>query len=254
MKTLLRIIFFMILSVTTISYAEAPEENSPLVNSTQLYVVIAKTWNSTDAKLYILTRKSQSQSWEALGTPIPVKLGRNGLAKDPGFFAKTSEATSTPFKQEGDFRTPAGIFGLGPAFGFAKNIPNMQIHYLPLTADTVCIDDPTSRFYNKVFDTSEILQPDWHSAEKMRSIPNYSLGMVIRYNSHKIVPGAGSCVFLHVWENSNSPTVGCVATSETDLEKLVESFDMSKEPLILILPQAQYTHYEKLWALPHLTS
>jgi len=37
----------------------------------------------------------------------------------------------------------------------------------------------------------------------------------IKYNFDKIIPGKGSCIFLHLTKNYN-PTAGCIALNKKD--------------------------------------
>jgi len=39
----------------------------------------------------------------------------------------------------------------------------------------------------------------------------YRYVLIIGYNTPKPVPGAGSCIFLHVWRGKDSSTAGCTA-------------------------------------------
>jgi hypothetical protein len=45
----------------------------------------------------------------------------------------------------------------------------------------------------------------------LRQDGRYALGAVVAHNSTPPVPGAGSCIFLHVWESPVTPTAGCTA-------------------------------------------
>jgi len=44
----------------------------------------------------------------------------------------------------------------------------------------------------------------------------YKWGVMVRYNGDALA-GAGSCIFLHIWRNPESPTEGCTAMAEEDL-------------------------------------
>ena len=62
--------------------------------------------------------------------------------------------------------------------------------------------------------------------------PSYRHAVVIDYNRSPVVPGRGSAIFLHVW--NENPTSGCVAI---DLDRLVEIMrwlDPAKHPKIAI--------------------
>ena len=86
--------------------------------------------------------------------------------------------------------------------------------YLPLSPTILGIDDPQSRYYNQLIDTLKIKDHDWRTAEVMlRKDDLYKWGIVVDHNMPPS-PGAGSCIFLHVWRGSGRPTVGCTAMRE----------------------------------------
>jgi D-alanyl-D-alanine dipeptidase len=81
-----------------------------------------------------------------------------------------------PIKREGDHKSPAGIFRLGDAFGYAPQKPDgWRAHYLPITPSTQCVDDPQSQFYNRILDSSTVTG-DWKSAEHMRDAAKPTVG------------------------------------------------------------------------------
>jgi L,D-peptidoglycan transpeptidase YkuD (ErfK/YbiS/YcfS/YnhG family) len=55
---------------------------------------------------------------------------------------------------------------------------------------------------------------------------------VIDYNTHPIVPGRGSGIFLHV--SRGNPTLGCVSVALPQLLTLLRWFDPAEQPLIVI--------------------
>lgn len=160
-------------------------------------------------------------SWRQAGAPIPVVVGRSGVGP----------------KQEGDGRSPEGVFGLGTVFGYAEEPPaamgvsaETRLRYEPMPPGAVCVDDVGSAYYTRVFDADTLPEAgpgakDWASAEAMRrdlafGDDLYRWGVVVQYND-AAVPGAGSCIFLHVWRALDSPTAGCTAMAEEDLLALL---------------------------------
>jgi len=156
-------------------------------------------------------------SWRQVGAPIPVVVGWGGVGP----------------KQEGDDRSPQGVFELGRVFGYAPEPPagsffssGSALPYEPMAPGSVCVDDPGSTYYGQVFDPDTLPESargarDWKSAEAMRrdlahGDGLYRWGVVVRYNDEG-VPGAGSCIFLHVWRGPQNPTAGCTAMAEEDL-------------------------------------
>ena len=77
----------------------------------------------------------------------------------------------------------------------------------------------------------------------------YRLTVFVEHNKKPIVPGQGSCIFLHV--ASGGPTVGCTAMPLADLETIVTWFDPLAQPLLVQLPAKEYGQLTDLWKLPH---
>ena len=162
-------------------------------------------------------------SWRRAGAPIPVVVGRGGVGP----------------KKEGDGRSPQGIFPLGPAFGYAQEPPgSVGFPYRAMAAASVCVDDTASAFYNLVLDADTLSgAKDWDSAEDMRrdlahGDGLYRLGVEVQSNASR-VPGAGSCIFLHLWRGPGSPTAGCTAMAEDDLLEILRWLDPGADPLLI---------------------
>src|ERR1700704_4707769 len=88
------------------------------VATRQLLVVRTESWRSAVGNLQ--RYQKIDEKWRAIGKPIPVSVGKNGLAWGRGIYRS---AQRTHAKQEGDGCAPAGIFRLGPAFGYAPTSP-----------------------------------------------------------------------------------------------------------------------------------
>ncbi len=218
----------------------------------QLLVVISSDWNAVEGTLFRYQRSNQTLPWECCGSPVPVTLGRTGMAWGSGVCDFTDQESS-PHKKEGDGKSPAGLFFLGPAFGdvghqsFAKNIP-----FLPIVADLECVDDPSSRYYNQFVMTDSIVEPDWKSSEKMREIgPVYALGLVVQHNVDPVTPGKGSAIFMHIGEGKG--TAGCTAMAKTDLEQVVAWLDGEQYPCLVQLPIDTYRDKKSEWGLPEVS-
>jgi D-alanyl-D-alanine dipeptidase len=212
--------------------------NDPLRNSRQCLVVVAPDWNAKSGVLEAFERKSARGDWQRHGRSIQVVLGKKGLAWGRGLFA----GNAGPLKREGDNKAPAGIFRLGPAFGYAPQAAAswIKLAYFPVTKETEGVDDPRSRHYNQLLNRSEVAQVDWKSSEQMlRNDPLYKWGVVVAHNSARI-PGAGSCIFLHIWKNSSSATAGCTAMPERELVNLLRWLDPRARPVLVQMPATEY--------------
>ena len=234
--------------------ALAPPAVPPrLAAALQLVVVTTPDWDSTDGELRRFVRADAAAPWRRDGAAIPIVIGRTGLAWGVGFdgFAAPGPASEGPRKREGDGRSPAGVFTLGPAFGFPPADSARWVHlpYLPIVPTTECVDDTASVHYNGVVDRSEVAHVDWQSAERMRQIEQYRLGVVVGYNTAP-VKARGSCIFLHIWAGPHSTTSGCTALAAGELARLVAWLDPQARPVILQLPVATYARLRAGWLLP----
>jgi L,D-peptidoglycan transpeptidase YkuD (ErfK/YbiS/YcfS/YnhG family) len=228
----------------------APAASSPLSDSRQCVVVVASGWNSTTGILRAFERGRGG--WEMRDEPVPVVLGKHGLGWGIGLTDLKKD--SGPKKREGDNRVPAGIFLLGPAFGYApaSSARWIKLRYVALTAETEGVDDPRSRYYNQVVDRSKVAQVDWHSSEKMRRADDlYKWGLVVAHNP-AATPGAGSCIFMHIWKNSSAATVGCTAMAEQNLVRLLRWLDPTARPVLVQMPQPEYEENRAEFGLPPL--
>jgi L,D-peptidoglycan transpeptidase YkuD (ErfK/YbiS/YcfS/YnhG family) len=177
-------------------------------------------------------------------------MGKNGLGQGRGLSQLDFKAA--PKKKEGDNKAPAGVFRLGPAFGYApaRSARWVKLRYLPLTKQIEGIDDPRSRSYNRLVDRSKVAQVDWRTSEKMlRDDGLYKWGVFVEHNPAAI-PGAGSCIFLHIWKNSATPTTGCTAMAEKDLVKLLRWLDPAAHPILVQVPRANYPAFQARFGLP----
>jgi L,D-peptidoglycan transpeptidase YkuD (ErfK/YbiS/YcfS/YnhG family) len=229
--------------------ARADAQSDAMVESRQCVVVTANSWSSAAGTLRLFERERNS-SWRQLGTPVPVLLGRRGLAWGRG--AVKMIGFPGPLKTEGDDKAPAGIFRLGSVFGYARDQEITTMPYVALSKDTVAVDDPGSRYYNQIIDRSKTRDADWRSAEQMiLSDDRYKWGVFVEHNIPPI-PGAGSCVFLHIWKDRRTPTSGCTAMAEEDLLKLIRWLKPDQAPLLVQLPKDVYNKASPKWNLPKL--
>jgi L,D-peptidoglycan transpeptidase YkuD (ErfK/YbiS/YcfS/YnhG family) len=237
----------------------AAVESEPLGQSTQMLVVTTSGWNAVEGRLQRFERATAKEKWRPAGEPISIVVGKNGLGwgigviDDPGV-----RDTGDPIKKEGDGRSPAGVFALGTAFGYAAQpLPGLKLAYLSLSPSIECVDDIGSKHYNRIVDHN-VVAPDWNSSEKMRDTgESYRWGIVIDHNgidrgTSSPEPGGGSCVFLHIWHSHDQGTAGCTAMSQVELETLLTWLDPARKPLLVQLPQPAYEGLSHRWMLPEL--
>jgi D-alanyl-D-alanine dipeptidase len=226
--------------------AQTHEPAAPL----QAVVSLTADWDSTGAVLQRYERASASAPWRAVGAPIAATVGRTGLAWGRGWAV---EHGGGPDKREGDGKAPAGIFALGPAFGYAPadSVGWIRLPYVHSRASVKCVDDPASLRYNRLVDQDSIPQPDWSSHEEMRlSTGVYRLGIWVSHNDAPPVPGGGSCIFMHVWQAPGVPTVGCTAMDAADMESLLRWLDPRARPVLVQAPRAAFPSLASALGLP----
>jgi D-alanyl-D-alanine dipeptidase len=211
---------------------------------------LTNNWTSTTGVLRAFERDEAVAIWKERGPGIAVVVGKKGLGQGRGLVRLNLDGA--PVKKEGDDRAPAGIFRLSSAFGYtpAASAAWVKLPYLALSKQIECIDDPNSRFYNKLVDRSKVAKVDWHSSEQMRRDDvRYKWGVVVDHNSAAI-PGAGSCIFLHIWMNSATLTSGCTAMPENDLVRLLHWLDPARHPILVQMPKAAYQSVLAKYGLP----
>lgn len=231
-----------------------------LAAARQMVLVTTPDWNTVQGTLETFERSGPGEWTEAKwrrgdsqrsspgGTTIVV--GKNGSAWDPSIVPPVPG----PVKAEGDGRSPAGVFALGTAFGFANasDARWTKLTYTELTPTIECVDDTGSGYYNTLTDRATVT-PDWSSSEKMRQVdPQYRWGVVVEYNTSPAVPKRGSCIFLHIAGADGTGTAGCTAMDETALKAVMQWLDPKKAPVLVQLPVAAHGALRTAWALPEL--
>jgi len=217
--------------------------------STQCLVGIADDWNSSSATLQ-LYQKSGGR-WVAEGAPWQSRLGKSGLVWGKGLHAAPAHA---PPKQEGDGRSPAGVFAIGGAWGYDPSIRKQPLlGYRQVTSRDLWIEDPASPQYNSHVILDHEPASAWEKKQQMKqSDPAHALKLFIAHNAPpKAVPNCGSSIFFHIWRGGGSrPTAGCTSMEEAKLRALVARIDPARHPLYILLPKAEYATCRAAWKLP----
>jgi D-alanyl-D-alanine dipeptidase len=119
-----------------------------------------------------------------------------------------------------------------------------------LEPTTDCVDDTASTHYNTVVDRANVSAVDWSSAEHMRRVDQYRIGVIVGYNADPPTRGRGSCIFLHIWNGPASTTAGCTAMDATKLRDVMLWLDRAKRPMLVQLPAVEYDRLRGAWRLP----
>lgn len=223
---------------------EVPRVGGSILEGTrQVVLVTTDGWGATTGTIERFERGEGS--WEPVGSPAPVVVGRSGLGWGTGLHATPGDG---PVKREGDGRAPAGVFLLSDAFGYAESGAG-GLGYLHATADLECVDDVESAYYNRVIDRRSV-DVDWSSHEEMRRDDDlYRLGIIVNHNEAR-VGGDGSCIFLHIWSGPDSATAGCTAMPAPVIEEIARWARLDERPVLVQLPREEYARLKGPWALP----
>ena len=227
--------------------------SSPVANSDQLVVVTTRGWDSTQGELHRYERRGRH--WQEMGQGTVVSVGRNGVAWGLGLHSMPQPG---PQKQEGDGRSPAGVFNLPGAFGYGPTGHSLM-PYQAMAETDWCIDVVDSPFYNRIINareqgeaaivgSSEPMRLDLHNAGDIR----YALGLRVAHNPQAIA-GKGSCIFLHLWREPGEATAGCTAMDDSTMQSLLAWLDPRRHPVLVLLPESEYNRLTNDWRLPALS-
>ncbi len=207
------------------------------VSCRQVALVVSPGDTSVTAELFLLVRKDGHSPWISDRKPIPVTLGRNGLAWGVGEHC-ASRPEGFREKREGDGCSPAGIFRVPFVFGMAPEAdarmeaPGLTLPYTHLADSIIGVDDPDSHYYNQVVD-SNLIPRDWNSHEPMNRFKVlYRWGAFIAHNPEG-VPHLGSCIFIHIWPGPGEATAGCTGMADADVVRVLAWLDPVKEPRLV---------------------
>lgn len=231
----------------------APTSADGWQSSRQLVLVLVDNWDANHGELRTFERTPGS-SWHQASEAQPVTIGKAGAAWGLGL---NPTQHAGPTKREGDNRSPAGVFRIGEAFGYAATAKT-ALPYRALSVTDYCVDVSTSPDYNQIVDakaagaaavkgSSEPMRRDLH----LNGDQHYRLGFVIEDNA-QAVPKAGSCIFAHLWDGPTDTTVGCTAMAPPVMDSLLAWLQPAKKPIFVLLPRSEYQRLQTTWQLPAL--
>ncbi len=132
-------------------------------------------------------------------------VGKNGLSKK---------------KEEGDKKTPIGIFNIEKLY-YRKDrisLPKINLKCIKINSTMGWCDDlNNSNNYNKLIK----IKKNIHCEKLYRKDNKYDLVIPIKYNFNKPIIGKGSCIFIHLTKNYR-PTLGCIALSKKDFLVMIK--------------------------------
>lgn len=234
---------FLALSSTTARSFTLPEASS------QCVVGVAAGPDSSHVTLR--TYEKRGGRWQRVAGPWPGRLGRHGLAWGRGLHPLPDGAKT---KTEGDGRAPAGVFRIGGAWGYDARIKkHPKLFYRQITRRDLWVEDSESPHYNRHLVLDREPSSDWEKRAQMRQDDHaHSLKLFIAHNAAPdIRPGAGSAIFFHIWRaGGDRPTAGCTTLAESRLRELIAWIDPARQPLYVLLAEADYRRFRDAWKLP----
>jgi L,D-peptidoglycan transpeptidase YkuD (ErfK/YbiS/YcfS/YnhG family) len=135
----------------------------------------------------------------------------------------------TKFKKEGDGKTPKGTFKIEHLYFRKDRIKKLstKLRCVEIKKNMGWCDDVKNKNYNKLIKINKNC-----SHEKLfRKDTKYDLLIPIKYNFNKIIPGKGSCIFIHLTSDYES-TAGCVALKKKDFLILLKLINKNTKIII----------------------
>ena len=203
----------------------------------QVLLVTTEDWDTPKGILKKYEWDRIEQKWRMKGATLPVLIGKKGLGWGLGLH--NAQGWAGPRKEEGDLKSPAGVFELGTAFGYQVGKPAFEWPYTPVVLTTMCIEDTQSEYYNEILDEGAV-NSDWKSTDHMlRKDDLYEWGVFVLHNSGTPIPGGGSCIFIHVWREGGKGTAGCTSLDKNELKALLQWMDPEAQTLLIQVPKTQ---------------
>jgi L,D-peptidoglycan transpeptidase YkuD (ErfK/YbiS/YcfS/YnhG family) len=183
----------------------------------QLVSVVGATARATVGSLRLWQKRGDC--WLPAGGPWLAHLGRNGLSAH---------------RREGDKTTPVGVFAFQRVMYGVGPDPGVRYRYHRIVCGDWWVEDARSRYYNRFHHVRCGSRPPFRTtSEDMFSSPiSYRHLAVIDFNTHPIVPGRGSGIFLHV--STGRPTLGCISAGRAQLVTTLRWLDPAQSPRITI--------------------
>lgn len=218
----------------------------------QLIVGQAESWEASEARLQRWERASPTAPWSLVGGAVRARLGKHGLAWGRGLHP----AMDGPQKRESDGRAPAGVFAIGGVYGYEADVPrHPALPYRRVTPSDLWVEDAQSPYYNRhlVLPNGRNPTTDWEKKQQMKQAdPAHKLKLFIAHNAGSgVLPGAGSAIFFHIWrEGGAKPSTGCTVMEESVLREWIAWINPERQPLYVLLPEAEYAARRDAWKLP----
>jgi len=206
--------FVAAIAVAACPASVASDAGAP-ASAQQLVTVEATTMRTTYATL--TTWRRADGCWVRAAGHYVARLGKNGLSSN---------------RREGDGTTPTGTFRIGRTFYGNEANPGVRFSYRRLRCGDWWDEDPRSPTYNSFQHVACGTKPPFAGgSEGMWQQPRpYPHLAVIEYNTHHVVPGRGSGIFLHA--QTGGPTIGCISLRKDQLVAVLRWLRPGAKPVI----------------------
>jgi L,D-peptidoglycan transpeptidase YkuD (ErfK/YbiS/YcfS/YnhG family) len=159
-------------------------------------------------------------NWKQVFSNLSALIGENGIVDGNQ-------------RIQGSYTTPAGVFGMPFAFGFAPN-PGTKLEYWVTDINSYWDGNPGPT-YNRWVEGD----PGGDN-EQLQTEPLYKYAIVIDFNWDQVA-GRGSGIFLHI--KPHQYTAGCVGIDESALVDILKWLDPADNPKIVIAQQSDLSKY-----------
>ncbi len=192
--------------------------------SDQVLIVTTDKWGATHATAALWERQ-QDGTWRNTGDH-QARIGRNGFGQN---------------RREGDGTTPAGGFRLTAAFGSAKDsVTNLP--YSRAEPGDCWISDTGDPSYNQWTTRTNCSLPNVDLYGRAKDGGPYAHAVVIDFNTHPIVVGKGSAIFVYRHEylkgsrGTTRATQAGVTLAEDELLQIFRRLDEDAHPVVVMGP------------------
>jgi L,D-peptidoglycan transpeptidase YkuD (ErfK/YbiS/YcfS/YnhG family) len=227
----------LVLLLVTGLLGQSSGEEKALRDAQRLVLVVASSFDTEAATIQLFERDAKGV-WRAVSEPETAVVGERGVAWWPTFATYASEGE--PMKDEPDLRSPAGIFPLGPSFGYGEGGGPWQINLE--AGQHYCVDDVASPLYNQI--VAQEAAGKGVNGEQMWTPPEYRRGLLIGYPTD-VRRHPGSCIFVHVWSKPGLGTAGCIGLPAERVE-VIQRFAADVPTAIAIVPRDALDRFQGL--------
>ncbi len=231
--------------------SQRPSTGFPVEDARQLVLVTAADAQADKGTLLRYARTGPGAPWVEAGQPVPCRLGRKGLGQGRGLAAALPGG---PAKREGDGRTPAGLFSIPAAFGYASAEDaakaGVRLPYVAINDRTSCVTDAGSPLFGRVVGPGDRPEGGLRQDRMVRDDGANAWGVVLGHNVGAADPQAGTCLFLNVRPAGGPATGGSVGIPAEAAAALAAWLDPSARPVVAVMPEAEARTLGVPWGLP----